>query len=97
MRDAMRFVERTGIVLESGRGPVPILPSGLRRNVSKAVGGEHRSGSEIFLVTRKLRGLTKDPVCRLVDRKITFVHRRLWPTLLRLAHRFPKKRLASVV
>jgi len=35
-------------------------------------------------------------VCQLVDGKITYVHRRLWPALVRLAGRFSKQRLAAV-
>jgi hypothetical protein len=35
-------------------------------------------------------------VCRLVDGKITYIHRRLWPALVRLAGRFSKHRLAAV-
>jgi hypothetical protein len=35
-------------------------------------------------------------VCRLVDGKITYVHRRLWPALVRVAGRFSKQRLAAV-
>jgi len=36
------------------------------------------------------------PVWRLVDDKITFVHRRLWPELVRLSRQLPRKRLAEV-
>ena len=35
-------------------------------------------------------------VCRLVDGKITFVHKRLWPALVRLADTIPANRLAQV-
>ncbi len=35
-------------------------------------------------------------VCRLVNGKITYVHRRLWPALVRLAHRFPAAQLAAL-
>jgi hypothetical protein len=35
-------------------------------------------------------------VCRLVDGKITYVHRRLWPALVRAAERFPRKHVAMV-
>jgi len=35
-------------------------------------------------------------VCRLIDGKITLVRRRLWPSLVRLAHRFPAEQLARV-
>jgi hypothetical protein len=31
-----------------------------------------------------------------VDGKITYIHRRLWPALIRLAGRFSKQRLAAV-
>jgi hypothetical protein len=31
-----------------------------------------------------------------VDGKITYVHRRLWPAIIRLAPRFSKQRLAAV-
>jgi len=92
----MRFVERAGIVLESGRGPVPNVAEWIAKERIKGSWWGHPTGKQIFLVTRKLRDSQEILVCRLVDGKLTFVHRRLWPTLLRLAHRFPKKRLAAV-
>ena len=33
---------------------------------------------------------------RLVNGKVTLIHRRLWPALVRVADRFPKERLAAV-
>jgi len=36
-------------------------------------------------------------VCRLVDGKVIYVHRRLWPALVRMAWRFPRRRLAAIV
>jgi hypothetical protein len=35
-------------------------------------------------------------VCRLVQGKVTFVHQRGWPALVRLAPRFPKRALARI-
>jgi hypothetical protein len=35
-------------------------------------------------------------VCRLIDGKITYVHRRLWPALVRLAKLIDKGALAAV-
>ena len=35
-------------------------------------------------------------VCRLVGGKVTYVHRRLWPALVRVSGRFPRKNLAKV-
>jgi hypothetical protein len=35
-------------------------------------------------------------VCRVINGKITLVHRRLWPALIRVAGRFPRERLSKV-
>jgi hypothetical protein len=35
-------------------------------------------------------------VCRLVDDKICFAHKRVWPALVRIGDRFPPGRLARV-
>jgi hypothetical protein len=35
-------------------------------------------------------------VCRLIGGKITFVHRRLWPAMIRLADQFAPEGLAKV-
>jgi hypothetical protein len=35
-------------------------------------------------------------VCKLVDGKITYVHRRLWPGLVKLSSRFSSSQLAKV-
>ena len=56
----------------------------------------HPRGQEIFALTRAIRDSDEVLVCRLVGGKITYVHRRLWPALVRLAERFPRQRLAQV-
>ena len=35
-------------------------------------------------------------VCKLVDGKVTYIHRRLWPALVKLASRFRSDQLAKV-
>jgi hypothetical protein len=35
-------------------------------------------------------------VCKLIDGKVTYIHRRLWPALVKLASRFQKEQLAKV-
>jgi hypothetical protein len=35
-------------------------------------------------------------VCKLINDKVTYVHRRLWPALVKLAPRFRKSQLAKV-
>jgi hypothetical protein len=47
-------------------------------------------------VTRAVRDSDDVLVCRVIRGKITFVHRRLWPALVRVAERFPPARLAQV-
>ena len=55
----------------------------------------HPKGNEIFRLSRAIRS-SPDVLCRLVEGKITYIHRRLWPALVRLAGRFSKHRLAAV-
>lgn len=95
-RAALQFVRRHGIVLESARGPAP--------SFAEAVAGERLRGSwwghpkshEIFWLTRAVRDSPDVLVCRLVDAKITYVHRRLWPALVRLALELGRDRLAAI-
>jgi hypothetical protein len=94
--DPIRFVEQHGVVLEGGRGPRP--------NLAEAVVGErlhgswwgHKKGRAIFQATRTVRDCDEVLVCRLVGGKITYVHRRLWPAIVRLANSLDKKTLAAL-
>src|SRR5438445_11705718 len=48
---------------------------------------------------RAAQGVCESPeflVCKLIDDKVTYVHRRLWPALVKLAPRFRKSQLAKV-
>ena len=57
---------------------------------------EPRKGKQIFWLTRAVRDSSDVLVCRLVDRKVTYVHRRLWPALVRLARTFARRDLGAV-
>ena len=95
-RQAITFVRKHGVVLESAAGPVPSLAQAL---VGEPISGSwwaHPRSHEIFETTRVVRESDEILVCRLVDGKITYIHRRLWPALVRAAKRFPRKRLAQV-
>ena len=95
-KQAIAFVKANGLVLESGRGPIPSL--------AEAVAGEALSGSwwghpradQIFACSRAVRRSADVVVCRVANGKVTYLHRRLWPALVRLAHRFDATRLAAV-
>jgi hypothetical protein len=50
----------------------------------------------MFRVFETVRESRQVLTCRLVGGKVTFVHRRLWPALARLASRLPKSGLAAI-
>jgi hypothetical protein len=95
-RSALSFVKRNGIVLESAQGAVPNLAEAV---VGRRIRGSwwgHARGKEIFWLTRAVRDSADVLVCRLAGGKITYVHRRLWPALVRLARNFARRDLAAV-
>ena len=94
--EAIRFVRLHGVVLESAPGPVPSLVAAVTGAPVRGSWWGHARGREIFALTREVRACPEVLVCRLVDGKVTYVHRRLWPALVRLAGRFPRAHLARV-
>lgn len=84
------------MVLASGKGPVP--------NVAEAIAGEpirgswwaHPKGHAIFAALGVVSDSPDVLAFRWVAGKITFVHRRLWPALVRLAAEIGPARLAVV-
>ena len=94
---ALAFIKRHGIVCESvRRGAIPSLADAVAGESLSGNWWSHPKGKAIFAVTRAVHESPQVLVCRLVDDKITFVHERLWPALMRAAERFPPKRLARV-
>jgi hypothetical protein len=94
--EALAFVRTHGLVLESGTGPVPSLAAAVAGGPIRGSWWAHARGREIFAVTRAIRDCPDVLVCRLVDGKITYVHRHLLPALVRLSKRFPQTRLAQI-
>src|SRR5213594_3076580 len=93
---AKSFVQKHGVVLASGKGPVPRLAEAV---VSEPITGSwwsHPKAQEIFTVLQAVVESGDVLVCRLVEGKVTLVHRRLWPALVRVAERFPKNHVAQV-
>jgi hypothetical protein len=95
-KDAIDFVRLRGIILESARGALP--------NLAEAVGGGRIQGSwwghpkarEIFAATRTVRASPDVLVCRLLGGRVTYIHRRLWPAVVRLSDKLGKNRLAAI-
>ena len=96
-REALAFVRKHGVVLESARGPVPSLAEAVAGGPIHGSWWGHPQGQLIFETTRAVRESEQVVVCRLIQGKITFVHERVWPALVRLAPLFQKDSLARIV
>lgn len=94
--EVMVFVHANGIVLESARGPVPSVAGFIAGAPMVGSWWSHPRGREIFQLTRALRDSDDILVCRLVGGNITFIHRRLWPAVVRVANQLPHHALARL-
>jgi hypothetical protein len=95
-RRPLAFVRKHGIVLESAQGPVPSLAEAIAGAPIRGSWWAHPKAQLIFEVTRAVRDSKQVLVCRLVQGKVTCVHERVWPALVRLAPRFGKGSLARI-
>ncbi|SRR6266436_136406 len=95
-RQAIAFVERHGVVLQAARGPVPSLAEAIAGEPIRGSWWGHAKGQVIFRAARAICESPEVLVCKLVDDKVTYVHRRVWPALVKLAPGFGKERLAKV-
>ena len=95
-KQALAWVKECGIAVESARASVPSLAQVVAGEPLRGSWWAHPKGNDIFLLSRAIRSSPDVLVCRLVDGKITYIHRRLWPALVTLAGRFSKHRLAAV-
>src|SRR5215469_8148158 len=95
-KQALAFVRRHGVVLASAKGPVPNVVEAVASEPIKGSWWSHPKGREIFRVLQHLQSSKEILVCRLIEHKVTFVHRRLWPALMRTASHFPASDIAQV-
>jgi len=93
---ALAFIREHGVVLEAARGPVPSLAEVIAGEPVRGSWWSHPKSHQIFAVTRAVRESDDVLVCRLIRGKVTFVHRRLWPALVRAAGHLPSDHLAQV-
>ena len=94
--EAISFVQEHGLVLASAKGPVPRLTEAI---VSEPIRGSwwaHPKSHQIFAIFQVVADSDDVLVCRLVNGKVTFIHRRLWPALARLAKRFTPAQIAKI-
>ncbi len=95
--EAVKFVATHGVVLESASGPVPSLVAAIVGGPIRGSWWGHPRSHEIFALTRAVRMAPSVLVCRLIRGKVTFVHRRLWAAVVRIADRFPADCVAKIV
>ena len=95
-RQALAFFRKHGVVLEAAQGAAPSLAEAIAGKRIHGSWWSHPKSGEIFVVTRAVRDSEDVLVCRLIKGKVTFVHRRLWPALVRMANRFPPDHLSRI-
>jgi hypothetical protein len=94
--DPRAFVKKHGVVLASARGPVPSLAEAIAGEPIKGSWWAHAKGKAIFDAMNVVADSPDVRCFKLVDGKVTFVHRRLWPALVRLADELGAARVADV-
>src|SRR2546425_4557795 len=87
-KQALDWIKKQGIAVEAARTNFPSLTEAVAGKGIRGSWWGHPKGNEIFRLSRVIRTSPDILVCRLVDGKITYVHRRLLPPLVRFAHRF---------
>jgi hypothetical protein len=94
---ALDFVRRHGVVLMSARGKTPCLVEAIVGAPVKGSWWGHPDSKRIFAVLSAVTESQEVLVCRLIEGKITLVHCRLWPALVRLGDTLPPERIARVL
>jgi len=93
---AMAFVRRHGIVLVSAKGPAPRLTEAIAGEPIKGSWWGHAKGHQIFAILQQIEDSPDILVCRFIPGRVTLVHRRLWPAIVKLAGHFHPDQLAQV-
>jgi hypothetical protein len=95
-RQVLAFVRRHGAVLLAARGPLPNLAEAIAGGPIRGSWWGHPEGNRIFRLCEELDDSGEALTFKLVGGKVTYVHRRLLPALVKLADRFDKAGLARV-
>ena len=95
-QEALAFVEKHGVVLASAKGTAPRLAEAIVGGQINSSWWAHSQSHRIFSVLAAVTASEQVLVCRLIDGKVTLVHRRLWPSLVYLAKRFLPEQIAQI-
>lgn len=93
---ALAFVRKHGVVLVSAKGTAPRLTEAIIGEPIKGSWWTHAQSRQIYAVLGAVTESDEVLVCRLINGKLTLVHRRLWPSLVRVASRFSPEQLTQV-
>jgi hypothetical protein len=94
--DELDWLREQGVVMQAARAPVPSLAERVAGEPIRGSWWGHPAGHEIYQVLNRVRASPDVVAVRLINGKITLIHRRLWPALARIADRFPAERLAAI-
>ena len=95
-KQALKWVEKKGIVLQSSRGPAPSFAEWAIGEKIRGSWWAHPRANEIFRLAESVCDSGDVLICKLVNGKVTYVHRRVWPSLIRLSKYFSSDQLAQV-
>ena len=92
----LEWIREHGVVLQSARGPVP--------NVAQFIAGApipgswwgHPAGKEIYAILNILDDSPDLVSTRLINRKVTLLHRRVWAGVVRASERLGASNLAAI-
>jgi hypothetical protein len=92
----MAWICERGVVLQSARGPV--------ENVAQFIAGEpirgswwgHPAGKAIYAILTEIEDSPDIVSTRLVNGKVTLVHARVWPSIVRVSALLGVDRLAAI-
>lgn len=94
--DPLEWVREQGVVLQSARGPVPNLAEFVTGRPIRGSWWADADSHKIFAVISAVVDSPDVVSTRLINDKLTLVHRRVWPALVRVADHYSADRLASV-
>jgi hypothetical protein len=94
--DGHELVKAHGMLLQSAKGPIPNLADLVAGETIRGSWWGHPRSHEIFRAINEARDAPDVVALRLVGKKVTLVHQRLWPALVRIADRLAVEALAAL-
>ena len=94
--DLLAALAEHGMLLESAKGPLPNVAEMIVGAPIKGSWWGHPEGTRIFNALNVLAESPDVVRTRLVGRRVTLIHRRLWAALVVVADGLPVERLAAI-